>query len=431
MGTGKIRINHNLDASKLLGNNVASTAPAIGLPIETLPFFAISYAIGNVLASFAEPEYIFDTISLPPQNCNAAQEIYRGLVNEAGGFGVKVIGGHTGCYEGLQLPLINVTAFGRVIRPQIKPSGNDSIILAGEPLLEAQWLRWLAGLSDAEVEWRRLTPVPILKDMLKMGEIKLAHDVSEGGIGGALEELQEKYGLNIRLMSKRPLSELSEPSYGTVLAVTDDAQGACRKLAELGHKCEIIGEFGGSEPFQIPNKSPTWEIYGMPASTFDRKLNRFSLFIKQLSRIDLKALVPEVGMNIAYADNASDINDIIGIDGRIVKGMNCVRFGRPAYGASRHIGYILLELKRLGTGYRVAFNIRLSDKAVEILRKEGLNVKEVNFEDSYCPTLRMIKETGIIADAYIERPSTGMEGGIVVLVNDLDRAIELIKKLCA
>ncbi len=431
MSAGKVRISDGLDASKLWKNSAVSTAPAIGLPDQTLPFFAISYAAGNVLASFAVPEFIIDTITLPPQNCNGALELYRGLVKEAEQFGVKVIGGHTGCYEGVQLPLITVTAFGRVARPQIKPSSKDSIILAGEPMLEARWLKWLVGLSEIEVEWRKLTPVPILKDMLKLKEIKLAHDVSEGGIGGALEELQEKYGLNIKLSSKMPPAELSEPSYGTVLAVTDDAQEACRKLAELGHKCEIIGELGGSEPLRILKESPTWEIYGRPASTFDRRLNRFSLFIKQLSHIDLRALVPEVGINIAYADHASDINDVIGIDGRIVNGLSGARFGSPAYGASKHTGYILLELKRLGAGYKVAFNIRLWDKAVEILRREGLTVKEVNVEDSYCPPLRMIRETGTIADAYIERPSTGLEGGIVVLMNDLDKALDLIKKLCA
>ncbi len=94
---GKIRIKKDLDASKLWKNFVVSTAPAIGLPEDTLPFFALSYALGNVLASFAEPEFVTDTITLPPQSCNSAIKLYRSLVETAKRFGVKVTGGHTRC----------------------------------------------------------------------------------------------------------------------------------------------------------------------------------------------------------------------------------------------------------------------------------------------------------------------------------------------
>lgn len=428
---GKVRIKKDLDASKLEKNLVVSTAPAVGLPDETLPFFALSYALGNVLASFAEPEFVTDTITVPPQSCGSAIGLYRILEETARRFGVEVSGGHTGCYEGVELPLITVTAYGKMVKTPIKPSDGDSVILVGEPALESGWLRWLAGLSEHKVEWNQLTPVPALRDMLKINGIKLAHDVSEGGIGGALVELQERYGLNVTLTDMELFSMLSEPSYGTVLAVTNGEQEVCQELNELGHKCKSIAVLGGSQPLVKYRESDAWAIYGKPACTFDRTANRFSLFLKQLSEIDIKDLVPEVGMNVAYSENASDIGSVIGVDGRIVKCLNGVRFGSPAYGASRHVGYMLLELKKLGAKYRVAANIRLSDKITDTLRKMNMKIQEVNVEDLYCPPLRMIRETGIIADAYIEKPSVGLEGGVVLLSEDLDKMRDIIEKLCA
>jgi predicted fused transcriptional regulator/phosphomethylpyrimidine kinase len=428
---GKIRVKGSLDASPLQDNYMVSAAPAVGLPTETLPFFSLSYALGNLLASFAVPEFVTDVITLPPENCNIAGKIYRNLEEMAERFDVKIAGGHTGCYEGVELPLISVTAFGKKLRNPMAPANGDSILLVGEPLMESRWLRWLAGLSEASVEWMELTPVHALRDMLKMQEVKLAHDVSEGGIGGALIEIQERFGLNVSLKNSKLADELSDPSYGTALAVTDNTGEVCKKLERLGHRCQVIAEIGGKEPLVSVKRSNTWDIYGKPASTFDRTMNRFSLFLKYLSGIDFRALVPEVGINIAYSDGAASPENIMGIDGRITKGLDGVKIGNPKYGASKHVGYILYEVQRLGAGYRVAANVKLSDATITALKKMNMKVQVVDDTgDQYCPPLKLIRETKKIADAYVEMPSRGMEGGIVLLTESLEKMLDLIKNLC-
>lgn len=430
---GKIRVKVGMDASPLQDDYMVSSAPAVGLPTETLPFFSLSYALGNLLASFAEPEFITDIITLPPENCHIAGNIYRNMEKMAELFGVKIAGGHTGCYEGVELPLISVTAFGKRLRDSMVPANGDSVLLVGEPLMESRWLRWLAGLSESSVEWMKLTPVQALRDMLRIQEIKLAHDVSEGGIGGALTEIQERFGLNVSLKSSELADELSEPSYGTALAVTDQPSDVCHKLEELGHRCQVIAEMGGKEPFNTIKGSNTWDIYGKPASTFDRTMNRFSLFLKELSKIDINALIPEVGINIAYSEGTTDPERIIGVDGRITKGLNGAKIGSPRYGASKHVGYILYEVQKLGAGYKVAANVKLSDAIMTALKEMNMKVVDVvdddDTSDKYCPPLKMIRKSRVIADAYVEMPSTGMEGGIVLLAENLEKMLDLIKAL--
>ncbi|MGC8558323.1 MAG: thiamine-phosphate synthase family protein [Nitrososphaeria archaeon] len=426
MPEGKIRINNNnLDASSVLDDLMASAAPAIGLPLQTLPFFALSYAIGNLLSSFAEPYSITDTITLPPHDCEKAESVYKNLKDMAAYFDVRVAGGHTGCYEGVELPVITVTAHGKRVRKSGMPLAGDSVLLIGEPFLESNWLRWLVGESEIDIDWKQLTPVHILRDVLKIDEVKVAHDVSEGGIGGAIVELQERYGMNITLDDKKFATKLDEPSYGTVLAVTGNVDSVCEKLMGLGHKCHKLASFGGASPLAVHATSELWDFYGKPSSTFDRSLNGFSLFLKRLSKIDLNKVVPEVGMNIAYFTHEG----IIGIDGRIVRTIDGVRIGNARYGASRHVGYILSELRKNGAKYTAAANIRLSDNALKMLIKMGMSVQEVNTDDPYCPPLKMIRETGVIADVYIEKPSIGMEGGMVVLTDDLNKMLMIIKNL--
>ncbi len=435
MEIGKIRIKKDLDAAPALKGFVVSEAPAIGLPPKTLAFFAASYAIGNLLSSFAEPLFITDTIIVPPGECKIAKALYKEVEKSAEEFNVKLAGGHTGCYEGIQLPVVTITAFGKIIRKQNSPSEGDEIILIGDPGAETKWLNWLVGLSDAPVNWKELTPVSALKTLIEDENVKLAHDVSEGGILGALIELQDQFSMGISLTEKgQQLKEsLPDPSYGTALAVVGlgYSERIIAKLADKGFQALKIANFGGAR--LKPHKSALLNLYGFPTSSFDRKLNRFSLFLKELSRINgLRDLVPEVGMNVAYSEEERpNPSMIIGIEGRIIKTANGVRIGKPAYGASRHVGYILSELKKNGAKYNVTTNLTLTNQIQSKIKRLRTDVIDVDVVDPYCPTLKLVKEKKIIAGAYIEPPSQGIEGGIVLSATDLEELLLILKGLAA
>jgi len=435
MDVGKVRAGQELDAHEFGNDFLVSEAPAVGLPTSTLPFFATSYAVGNLLAAFAKPEFIVDVITLPPGSCDLASNLLEGVREAASTFQVELAGGHTGCYEGIELPLITVTSFGKKTRDRKLPSPGDPVVLVGEPLLESRWLRWLVGESVDSVDWKSLTPVPALRKLMEFEAVKLAHDVSEGGIAGALSELSARYGLGLELsrFAMNIGDELSEPSYGTALAVvsSEKEETLIEWLKQRGISANRIATLGEGNPEF--SRAKLTELYGWPTSSFDRQLNRFSLFVKRLLAIrNLRELIPEVGTNVAYSeDPKSSLNQILGIEGRIRRTPSGVKAGRPNYGASSHVGVLLHEVMSMGGPYRVAINIRLSEKTLDVLWKAGIRPTKVTTSDPFCPTLKFVRETRILADAYYEPPSVGMEGGILLLERSTDLALELISTIAS
>ncbi len=431
---GKVRFGELLDGFSS-ENYTYATAPAIGLPENTLPFFSISYALGNVYASFSEPLYVFDEILYPPGDCRGAQEAYSLYIKEATNFGVKVIGGHTGCYDGIELPLIVTNAVGKKLKIKRKKlSLGDSVILFGKPFLESEWLEYLAGRNFKDINWREITPVKILRSLYKNQEIKLLHDVSEGGIWGALLEVQKNQGLGIRLDENfyKILEGRSpaDPSYGTVVAVAD--KSAYRHLCDKSENCMIIGEITKpDEGLATEFSSELVELYGA-VSSWDVKLNKLGIFLKKIKNINcLSELIPEVGTNVVAAESPGDpIEKIAGIDGRIVRSVEGVRVGKPAYGASKHMALVLKEAMKNDENIRVAINIRLHEGVIKILKSMGYELQEVKSTDPYCPVWDELKQKGLKSWALIEPPGYGLEGNIVLFSKDLDDLLKLIIKIC-
>ncbi len=412
------------------GGLVVSTAPAIGLPENTLPFFSLSYAIGNLLSSFAKPLYAVDEVLLPPgRKPEDALRLVEEVQAEAKGFGIDVVGGHTGAYEGIELPLIIVTAWGERIRRALKPSAGDRLYLFGEPFLESEWLDWLTGRGEAEVDWRKLTPVPMLRKLIGM-KVKALHDVSEGGIERAILDVTGDLGFaeGPALAKLRSTRNLSDPSYGCVIAVVSekDALEFERDCEAKGIEFTEIGRVGGERLSEV-QIGRTYDEYGFPASSDDRRLNAYSLFLKRLSRVPcIRELVPEVGMNVALWTPEG----YLGVDGRITRAEAGIRIGKPRYGASKHIARVLEDVRRLGSDKRLALNIRLSDDVKAALERVGIKPMDTKGRDPFCPLASFIEQTGALADAYVEEPNVGIEGNVVLLFRDLDEAIRLLGALC-
>ncbi len=430
---GKVKVKAEIDA---FGNDVVySTAPAIGLPVDTLPFFSLNYAIGNIYASFAEPESVIDEVLLPPGNCELAEKIYQVYLKEANAIGVKVLGGHTGCYEGIEMPIVETTARGRRFRDITKPSAGDELVLIGKPMEESRWLEYLAGISDYEVDWRSLTPVPVLKKLSKDRYVKALHDVSEGGIGGAVNELAE--ALNIGFTINETFSDMAargiiyEPSYGAVLAIIErgKSSASCNGI----ESCTPIGEVADAGPRIEQKNGIRWELYGTSAGSWDRLLNRLNLFVKRFTKLECaRELVPEVGTNAVAAPNPySSVEEIAGIDGRIVRTKEWVRGGVARYGVSRHMALVLKEAMKRDGRIKAAVNIALNEAVVKALDDMGLSPVTISADDQYCPPLKDITERGLRSRCMIERPSIGLEGNVVILAESVDEIEKTLSELCS
>ncbi len=84
-------------------------------------------------------------------------------------------------------------------------------------------------------------------------------------------------------------------------------------------------------------------------------------------------LVPEVGVNLAYAVPAADgLGDVCAITGRIVRvGARAAAVGPPAFGASRHVARIILAAMQFDPDRRSAMNLRYDEGLVARAREAG------------------------------------------------------------
>ncbi|MEM4411671.1 MAG: AIR synthase related protein, partial [Thermofilum sp.] len=231
-----------LDANEVEGFLV-TVNPAVGVPDELLGFFAFHYSASNIAAAFGKPEYSLLDLTLPPgYPPEKAELILSTFIEECRKYGVKLVGGHTGRYEGVEYPLASSTMLGRRLRPRLAPEEGDRVYLLGKVGSEAAWL------AGAQVELEELTPLPKALKLAEIGGVKLAHDVSEGGLLGALLEVSAFYrrvievdrgSVPVEERAPRVSEPLALPSYGALIAVGDAT--VRRDAASLGLECYEIG----------------------------------------------------------------------------------------------------------------------------------------------------------------------------------------------
>ncbi|CAD7771395.1 Bifunctional thiamine biosynthesis protein ThiDN [Candidatus Methanoperedenaceae archaeon GB50] len=151
-------------------------------------------------------------------------------------------------------------------------------------------------------------------------------------------------------------------------------------------------------------------------------------------------LIPEVGSNIAMAvSGASRLGDVAGVEGRIVKLHGRARsVGCIAFGATSHVGRIVLAAMRFDQSLRSAMNIRHSPAILDACRRLNLHLESFSREDE--PPGEQTMEWGTAhafeksrekPDVIYDRGGVGKEAMIRLLGRDahdvVERAITIAK----
>ena len=419
-------------AVQLRGRTVVAHSPSIGVPLESLGFFAFHYAASNVACLFATPKHLITGIYMPLRTKESDLRIMaRSLGEEARRFGVEIAAGQTATYYGLEIPMITSTCLGTAMRQPLKPVRGDRVVIMGAIGNEALWLKGISeGISDES--WRGFTPLPIILRLQKVEGVKLMHDVSEGGIKGAVLEITEAINLGIDISSKdlpyalgvEGLGQdvLRIPTYGTLIAIVDpnaveDVSLAC---ANMGVKCVDVGivtsravpVVDGVE-IEETGRIEIDELYGSFRPS-DEVIDSLREALNSLEQ-DKQAykIIPQVGTNMVYAKPwASSIEEVAGLSGRVV-----VSLGRPkvcgeiVYGGSIHMASVALSAMKLDPAARAAVNIRGGEEIEKVLLKMGLEVIEMpdtTTEDA-CPVATYIKHDGRLHEAYVHPGAFGIE----------------------
>lgn len=250
---------------------VISSDPITGAS-KNAGYLAVHVACNDIVTTGAEPVGIQLVLFLPEGIEEQEIENLMAEINEtAASINVEVLGGHTEILSAVNKVIISVTAVGKVAKDLYLPSSNaqagDDLVLTkglgieGTFILANDYENLLLekGVSKETIfaAKKYKNKISILEEGLlaaKMGAHAM-HDVTEGGLYGALDELSMASGLGFELnIENLPISKESKEitdallidpagliSSGSMLIAIPDSKELLNELEKLGIKAAKIG----------------------------------------------------------------------------------------------------------------------------------------------------------------------------------------------
>lgn len=250
---------------------VISTDPITGTASD-IGHLAIHITLNDLASAGAEPVGVMITLLLPQESEEQQlKEIMGQMETVCAQANVQILGGHTEVTKAVNQPLVNVCGVGKVKQGRlvatsgVKP-GDDILAskwigLEGTSILAKEKEKELSGrfpgwlVKEAQGFARYLSVLPEASVAVGCG-VSAMHDVTEGGIFGALWELAESshVGLEIDLKKipvKQETIEICEffqinpyglISSGCMLMASSDGNGLARKLQRQGIHAAVIGK---------------------------------------------------------------------------------------------------------------------------------------------------------------------------------------------
>lgn len=250
---------------------VLSTDPITGTATD-IGNLAIQINLNDLASSGAEPVGVLVTMLLPPETEEPQiREILGQMEEQCARFSVQIMGGHTEVTPVVNQPLLSITAVGKVKKERLlltggAKSGDDIVItkwiaLEGTSILAKEHAEELLTrfpsdlVTEAQRFDRYLSVLPEAAVAGKTG-VHAMHDVTEGGIFGALWEMAEASGVGLEIDSRsipvrQETIEICEffglnpyglISSGSMLIATPDGTGLVRALEREGIPAAIVGK---------------------------------------------------------------------------------------------------------------------------------------------------------------------------------------------
>ena len=250
---------------------VMSTDP-ITAAVDQIGKLAINISCNDIASNGVEPLGIMLTIMLPIGTTEKEiSEIMKQAGETAAELAVEIIGGHTEITHAVNQPVIVSTAVGRG-KPSKEPrkvKQGDLIFMTKTAGLEGSGIlaydyekELLDKLSSTEIDEAKsyLDMVSVVKEGVMAGEIGYSamHDVTEGGILGAVWELCHAAGLGAEIWKdKIPVSDVTKKiceiydidalrliSSGCMLMIIpcENKDKIMHEMAKADIKISLIGE---------------------------------------------------------------------------------------------------------------------------------------------------------------------------------------------
>ena len=195
-----------------------STTPVIASE-EEVSKYAVSMALNNVAAAGAEPIGVMLSVLLPESvEERGLQQIMKQAQEVCDRCDADILGGHTEVVPGISRPIMAVTGVGK---REAARAGSLRGIKANQDIVVSKWIG-LEGTARLAAEYRErlcsrypvrmideaaaydryLSVIPEAATAMKSGVCGM-HDVSRGGIFGALWELAQRAGVGLEIDLKK------------------------------------------------------------------------------------------------------------------------------------------------------------------------------------------------------------------------------------
>lgn len=278
---------------------VLTTDPITGARRD-LGWYAVFVATNDLAAAGAEPVALTLTVLLATDHPSEdLDRVMRDAAAAAASVGVEIAGGHSEVTSGIDRTLIIVTALGRARKERVLRSGGarpgDALLLTkgagieGTAILAAEFeARLRPALGDALInraqafrDW--ISVLPEGRAAARAGA-RAMHDVTEGGVLGAVDEMAVASGIGVRVDGDRVpvlpetaaicthlgVDPLGLIGSGALLIASPDPHGTSAAIEAAGVRVTQIGEFlrdgrqlrrsGRMSPLVPPARDELWRI---------------------------------------------------------------------------------------------------------------------------------------------------------------------------
>lgn len=277
---------------------VMSADPITGTT-KDIGSLAVYITTNDLAAAGAEPIGIMLTVLLPERVREiAVRRMMTEIESVCESLNIEVLGGHTEVTNVVNQPLISVTGVGKMKKNQVnslqdvRPNqdlvvtkwiGLEATTILAKEKEEALSGRFASDLLETAKGFDRyLSVIPESKIGMAHG-ISAMHDITEGGIFGALWEMASGAELGLEVdLKKIPIRQETVEvceffgvnpyqimSSGSMLIATDDGAGLVGKLEAAGIHGTVIGRTNDSndriirngEEIRFLDKPQTDELY--------------------------------------------------------------------------------------------------------------------------------------------------------------------------
>ena len=249
---------------------VMSTDPITGT-VKDLGSHSIHITANDLAASGAEPIGVMLTVMLPD---TVEEPEVKKMMQEAESackmLNMEVLGGHTEITNVVRQPLISVTGIGKIKKSkmittlQVQPEqdigvtkwiGLEATTILAKEREEELRKRFPAGIVDTAIGFDQyLSVVPESRIAMEHG-VTAMHDITEGGVFGALWEMASGAGVGLEVdLKKIPIRQETVEicqyfdvnpyqimSSGSMMIAADDGYELVRKLEKAGIHASVVG----------------------------------------------------------------------------------------------------------------------------------------------------------------------------------------------